>query len=136
MFLSITGFSRNHLVKVVNELFNHGVLGGKRVCTGGIKPAGAPEDITLGLILRLMEPSNGLFACEPHHGPQYILADIYGLSRITGKAINAFLAVLLLQLQFVLFVNCSWLPYFPEDSNFRLSTARKTATFSFFWPGK
>ncbi|RFD20265.1 hypothetical protein DY926_06985 [Komagataeibacter melaceti] len=55
------GISRNHLVKVVNELCNHGVLGGKRVCTGGIKPAGAPEDITQGLIVRLMEPSNGLF---------------------------------------------------------------------------
>lgn len=88
------GISRNHLVKVVNELCDHGLLDGKRVRTGGIKLAGAPEDITLGLILRLMEPCNGLFACEPHHGQQYILADICGLSRITGKAINTFLAVL------------------------------------------
>ncbi|MBE7728909.1 hypothetical protein F1542_03850 [Komagataeibacter sp. FXV3] len=42
---------------------------------------------------------------------------------------------LVLQLHFVLFVNCSWILYFTEGSNFRLSTARKTAIFSFFWPG-
>ncbi|MCE2580632.1 hypothetical protein LDL36_19675 [Komagataeibacter sp. FNDCR1] len=43
---------------------------------------------------------------------------------------------LVLQLQFPLFANCSCHPYFPEGSNFRLSTARKTAIFSFFWSGK
>lgn len=83
------GISRNHVMKVVNELANAGYLATTRGRGGGFTLARAPETITLGEVVRLTEPDLGPVdcgSCALKHG--------CGLTPMLGSAVQAFLAEL------------------------------------------
>ncbi|TVS13082.1 MAG: Rrf2 family transcriptional regulator [Wenzhouxiangella sp.] len=57
------GISRNHLMKVVQQLGSRGFLYSRRGKNGGIRLAGGPDDIRIGAVVRAMEPSFGVAEC-------------------------------------------------------------------------
>lgn len=56
--------SRNHLVKVVHFLAQHGLLHTMRGKGGGVKLARPPAEISLGKVIRLLEPEHDLVDCD------------------------------------------------------------------------
>lgn len=93
--LSIAGvaeaqdISRNHAMKVVNELASGGLLATVRGRGGGFGLARPAEEITLGEVVRLTEPDLRPADCE-----NCALAIGCGLTPILGSALRAFLAEL------------------------------------------
>lgn len=59
----IYGISRNHLMKVANQLTRAGFLRAVRGRSGGLTLARAAHDIGLGDVLRATEPDFALVAC-------------------------------------------------------------------------
>ncbi|AZV37782.1 Rrf2 family transcriptional regulator [Komagataeibacter xylinus] len=87
--------SQNHLVKVVNRLSSNGVILARRGRSGGLELAGAPHQIIIGDIIRLMEADMGkIVSCNPENGQACILADACRLQGLFAKSINAFMSVL------------------------------------------
>ena len=60
------GISRSHLMKVVNEFSQHGLIEATRGRTGGLRLARDPAAISIGEIVRLAEEDFALVEC---HGP-------------------------------------------------------------------
>jgi Rrf2 family nitric oxide-sensitive transcriptional repressor len=58
------GISRNHLMKIVHELSRHGVLETSRGRAGGVWLARPPEAVTVGEIVRLVEPDMAIVQCH------------------------------------------------------------------------
>lgn len=88
------GVSSNHLVKVVHELGKNGFLATKRGVGGGFTLARAPDDITLGAIVRLGEKSETVIDCKDR---QDNLCRIFPACRLKGvlkEAADAFFVVL------------------------------------------
>lgn len=56
--------SKNHLMKIVNELVNRGYITSIQGRGGGIKLALSPDEITVGMIVRDMESTLDLIDCE------------------------------------------------------------------------
>ncbi len=83
--------SRNHLVKVVNELGRLGFLRTVRGKGGGIRLAKAPEQIRVGAVVRAMEENLDIIDCAGADCP------IMGPCRLrtaVGEALEAFMGVL------------------------------------------
>ncbi len=59
----IYGISRNHLMKVANQLTRAGILKAVRGRSGGLMLARAAQDIRLGEVLRVTEPNFDLVEC-------------------------------------------------------------------------
>lgn len=93
--LSITGvsgrhgISRNHMMKVINQLAIIGLIDTARGRGGGFTLAKEPADITLGAVVRHTEPS-----LQPADCAKCVLNRGCGLKPILGEAMEAFLAVL------------------------------------------
>ena len=83
------GISKNHAMKVVNELARHGYLATVRGRGGGFGLGRAPEDIRLGEVVRLTEPELQAADCA-----QCVLRSGCGLTPVLAEAMAAFLAVL------------------------------------------
>jgi Rrf2 family nitric oxide-sensitive transcriptional repressor len=83
------GISRNHLMKVVNELGKAGILKTVRGRSGGIKLARPASDITVGEVVRLTEDGFELVDCGT-----CVIAKACGIRGILSEATRAFLAVL------------------------------------------
>ncbi len=58
------GIARNHAMKVVNELANAGLLATTRGRGGGFTLGRAPEEITIGEVVRLTESATQPADCE------------------------------------------------------------------------
>lgn len=56
--------SRNHLVKVVHFLAQHGLVHTTRGKGGGLRLAQPPAEVSLGKVVRLLEPQHELVDCE------------------------------------------------------------------------
>lgn len=93
--LSIAGvaqaqdISRNHAMKVVNELASAGLLDTVRGRGGGFALGRAATDITIGEVVRLTEPDLRPADCD-----NCALAVGCGLTPILSGAVRAFLAEL------------------------------------------
>lgn len=83
------GISRNHAMKVVNQLANAGLLETVRGRAGGFRLGKAAPEIRLGDVVRLTEP--GL---SPADCANCLLRQTCGLTAILSGAMNAFLAEL------------------------------------------
>ncbi len=83
------GISRNHLMKVVNQLANIGLIETVRGPGGGFSLARDPAAITLGEVVRQTEPNMQAADC----GACMFRAGC-GLTPILGGAMDAFLDVL------------------------------------------
>ena len=83
------GISRNHLMKVTNDLVNAGWLASVRGRGGGIRLARPPAEISLGAVIRHTEEDFDLVGCGG-----CIIAPACGLTGVLDQALAAFLAVL------------------------------------------
>ncbi|MCG2839851.1 Rrf2 family transcriptional regulator [Sandaracinobacter sp. RS1-74] len=81
--------SRNHLMKVVNDLANAGYVASTRGRNGGIRLARPAEEMNVGAIIRHTEADLALLDCATCR-----LAPACGLACALDKALKAFLSVL------------------------------------------
>lgn len=66
--------SRNHLMKVVNNLANLGYVDAQRGRGGGLRLAKPKESIRIGAVVEDMEPSMDVVDCTAGEGCPYITA--------------------------------------------------------------
>jgi len=88
------GISKNHLVRVVQTLGEHGYLAllpGRR---GGISLARKAELIRLGDVVRDSEPNMRLAECFDRQTNTCVLAPVCSLRPALNEALNAFLSTL------------------------------------------
>jgi Rrf2 family nitric oxide-sensitive transcriptional repressor len=83
--------SRNHLVKVVHFLAQQGIVRTTRGKGGGLKLARPPAELSLGKIIRLLEPAHDLIDCEQ---PPCVLRGGCRLKGVLQHAESAFYAAL------------------------------------------
>lgn len=87
------GISKNHLMKVVNELGRRGYLETVRGRNGGIRLMRVPGDVNVGGIVRETENEIAVLGCLEHSGYCRI-EQICVLRHALREAGSAFLAVL------------------------------------------
>lgn len=83
--------SKHHLMKVVNKLAALGFITSAQGRGGGISSAKPPSEITVGAIVRAMEPSLNLIDCEANDCP---IINVCSLSNILADASEIFLKYL------------------------------------------
>lgn len=88
------GISRNHLMKVANELTRLGVVEGLRGRGGGVRLAHPAEDISIGAVVRALEASDDLVECFDPATDTCAISPACRLKGVLGRAQEAFLAVL------------------------------------------
>ncbi|MBL8646192.1 MAG: Rrf2 family transcriptional regulator [Sphingosinicella sp.] len=81
--------SRNHLMKIVNDLANAGYVASERGRFGGIRLARPAAEIGIGELVRHTEGEDALADCGG-----CIVAPACGLTGALGEALGAFMAVL------------------------------------------
>lgn len=81
--------SKDHLMKVVNDLVNAGYIESVRGRYGGIRLARSPAEIRVGDVIRHTEDGFELVACG-----DCVIAKNCGLTSVLDEALGAFLAVL------------------------------------------
>ncbi|MGV6876339.1 Rrf2 family transcriptional regulator [Pseudochelatococcus sp. B33] len=92
---ALYGISRNHLMKVANQLTRAGFLKAVRGRSGGLTLAQAAEDIRLGDVLRATEPDFALVECFGKGKENAALCRISCQCRLRGilsAALEAFMA--------------------------------------------
>ncbi len=88
------GLSHHHLSKLSKILINNGILEAKRGRDGGVKLAIDPSEITLGSIVRLMEPAKTLVDCQAGTGGCCKILSACRLIGILAESRMAFFKVL------------------------------------------
>ena len=83
--------SRNHLVKVVNQLAREGYIHAVRGKNGGIRLAEAPSDINVGKVIRSLETNLKGIDCG---SPACYLVKVCRLKDALKEAMEAFLGVM------------------------------------------
>ncbi|MFP4208979.1 MAG: RrF2 family transcriptional regulator [Wenzhouxiangella sp.] len=87
------GISRNHLMKVVQQLAAEGFVFSRRGKNGGIRLARAPDRLSVGEVIRALEPNFGVADCM-RDNRQCVLAEVCRLRAKLREASAAFLGVL------------------------------------------
>ena len=87
------GISRNHLMKVVQELSQKGYLVAVRGKNGGLHMKTPPADINIGGLVRAMENDLSLAECFGSNN-QCVLTPACSLPAVFHEALEAFFAVL------------------------------------------
>lgn len=86
--------SRSHLMKIVQELSARGLLETTRGRGGGIRLMKAPQDISIGEVIRWTETDFHLVECFEPDTNACRLAGQCRLQGVLGRALQAYLAVL------------------------------------------
>jgi len=87
---SAYGISRNHLMKVVQELAREGYVESVRGQGGGLRLRRPPEEIRLGEVVRKMEPDLALVECfRPDNS--CVITPACQLPPILNRALTAFI---------------------------------------------
>lgn len=92
--VKVHGLARPHIVKIVHELGKAGLIETQRGRGGGFRLARAPEDITVGEVVRLTEGPLDLVECFNRETNTCPLIGICKLSTTFAQATRAFLDVL------------------------------------------
>lgn len=87
------GISRNHLMKVVQELGQQGYLVALRGKNGGVRLSADPAEINIGQLVRTMERDLALAECFGRNN-HCILTPACSLQELFAEALDAFFAVL------------------------------------------
>jgi len=87
------GISRNHLMKVVQQLAAEGFIDSVRGVGGGLTLARPAAELSIGRIVRAMEPDLGLVECM-RPGNQCVITPACALTGMLVEARKAFLEVL------------------------------------------
>jgi len=88
---ALYGVSRNHMVKVVNQLVKLGYLQSQRGKNGGIRMACSPATINIGQVIRALEGNLDGIDCG---SPACQIVSACLLKRALKEAMDAFLAVM------------------------------------------
>jgi len=88
------GISKHHLVRVVQGLGRHGFVEVRPGRSGGIVLARAPAEISVGKVVRAMEPDFKVVECFDAKSNTCPIAPACGLIGMLGEAMKAFLGVL------------------------------------------
>ena len=88
------GISLNHLLKVVQRLAELGYVETSRGKSGGIRLAIDPQTLTLGRVVRDMEPELGVVACLRKGDDYCAITPACGLKAILSDATTQFLTLL------------------------------------------
>lgn len=88
------GISQNHLVKVVHRLSSLGYLKTSRGRGGGLSLAIPPDQITVGEIVRKMEPHLDLVECFNPQKNECVITGACGLKHLLKDATDAFFSKL------------------------------------------
>jgi len=88
------GISRNHLVKVVHHLAQEDFIHTTRGKHGGMRLARASELISIGQVVRRMEPSFDLVECFSNDNRPCTVVPICALKGVLQRAVSEFLALL------------------------------------------
>ena len=83
--------SKNHLMKVVNELARNGVVETIRGRNGGFRLAHEPEDINIGAVVRMSESDFYMAECFDPAGTPCGLVQACRLKGVLGSATKAYL---------------------------------------------
>jgi len=86
--------SKNHLMKVVQELGHLGLVETVRGKGGGLRLAKRPEDIGVGEVIRATEEGFALVECFDAARNECLIDGACGLKGALHEALQAFLAVL------------------------------------------
>jgi Rrf2 family nitric oxide-sensitive transcriptional repressor len=86
--------SRNHLIKIVQQLGKHGYVNTTRGKGGGVALARPASEINIGEIVRLTEDSLNLLECFGDVDSKCKLKDICRLQTLFAKALKGFFDVL------------------------------------------
>jgi Rrf2 family nitric oxide-sensitive transcriptional repressor len=86
--------SRNHLVKVVHNLATLGYIQTTRGKGGGMKLAVDPHAVTIGEIVRKVEPNFEIVECFNSENPRCIIEPLCALKNVLWQAKNDFLGTL------------------------------------------
>jgi Rrf2 family transcriptional regulator, nitric oxide-sensitive transcriptional repressor len=86
--------SKNHLMKIVYQLGQHGFIETVRGRGGGLRLGQAPERVALGEVVRRMEPHFNIVECFDPTTNRCPILPVCGLTHVLVEARNAFLAVL------------------------------------------
>lgn len=87
------GISKNHLMKVVQELNSNGYVVATRGRNGGLRLKGRPEDINIGTLVRGTEQDLALVECF-NGGTGCVISPACELKKVLAQALEAFFAVL------------------------------------------
>lgn len=88
------GISKNHLMKVVQNLARLGYVEASRGRGGGLSLAKAPETINLGAVVRQTEPNFNIAECFDPVTNTCPIISACDLARVLGEAGSAFLSAL------------------------------------------
>lgn len=86
--------SRNHLVKVVHHLASDNFIHTTRGKHGGMRLARAPELISVGEVVRRMEPNFDIVECFSSSNQSCVVSPVCALKEVLYRAGNEFLALL------------------------------------------
>lgn len=84
------GISEHHLTKVAHQLGRLGVIATLRGKSGGLRLAGAAEDIRLGAVVRFCEGEAAAVECMGDTPTACCIAPACRLTSVLGEAFSAF----------------------------------------------
>jgi Rrf2 family nitric oxide-sensitive transcriptional repressor len=82
--------SKNHLMKIANELSAAGIIETVRGRNGGLRLAKAPAEINIGAIVRMTESDSSLVECFDPVTNQCVITRACRLKFILAQALEAF----------------------------------------------
>ncbi|GJM02778.1 MAG: HTH-type transcriptional regulator NsrR [Rhodomicrobium sp.] len=88
------GISKNHMMKVAQELVHHGFVVSERGRNGGLRLSRDASDINLADVVEKMETDFGLVACLDPSRNNCRITGVCGAQHAIFEAMEAFLAVL------------------------------------------
>ena len=88
------GISKNHLMKVVHFLGQHGYVETLRGKSGGVRLARPPEEINLGKLVRTTEINTALVECLAPDPSDCCIEPACALRGILQRSLQAFYSVL------------------------------------------
>ncbi len=88
------GISKHHLVRVVQGLGRHGFVEVRPGRSGGVVLARSPSEISVGQVVRHMEPDFNVVECFDPKTNTCPIAPACGLIGVLNEAMRAFLATL------------------------------------------
>ncbi len=88
------GISRNHLVKIVNQLSSLGMVETNRGRKGGIRLAMDPKEIVVGRLIRELEPTLRIAECFDEKTNNCVISAVCMLKPALNRALGEFFRVL------------------------------------------